>query len=274
MNQPLLLETIALLKKHSLKPSHRFAQNYLIDQTVIERQIQCAQLTKADSVLEIGAGFGTLTRAIAKTAKKVFAIEADKKLIPILKEQLAGFSNVEIIQGDALKIKFPETEKIVSNLPYDISSAITFKILDTGFKLAVLTYQKEFADRMIAKPGTKEYGRLTIGVYYSAKAEILEILPPNVFYPRPKVYSAIVRLSPKSPPFEVVDKKFYFDLVRALFQHRRKKVKNALLDSFHEIAPEARLPRQIIKNLKPEEIAEISNKIFNNIKDILSEEYA
>ncbi|MCS4540718.1 MAG: 16S ribosomal RNA methyltransferase A, partial [Euryarchaeota archaeon] len=168
--------------------------------------------------------------------------------------------------------------------PYVISSPITFKILGTEFNLAVLTYQKEFAERMVAKPGTSEYGRLSVGVYYRASVELLETIPPSAFYPEPKVYSTIVRLRPKTPPFKVIDEKFFFNVVRALFQHRRKKVNNALLDSFHEIAPATKWPKQKIKTfleetvklntrvflLKPEEMGNLSNVLYNSLKTTLT----
>jgi 16S rRNA (adenine1518-N6/adenine1519-N6)-dimethyltransferase len=179
-------------------------------------------------VLEIGAGLGTLTSALAMKAKKVFAIEKDQKLLRILKDKLSIFNNVEIISGDALRLDFPDAQKIVSNIPYSISSPLTFKILSTKFERAVLTYQHEFAERLIAKPGTKNYGRITVGVYYKAEAKILEKIPRTAFYPPPKVDSAIVMLKPKPPPFEPLNEKAFFEIVRFLFMHPNKKAKHGV----------------------------------------------
>lgn len=202
-----------------------------------------AGLSRRDVVLEVGAGIGNLTSLLAGRAGKVVAIERDGRLVKILREQLAGQTNVEIVHGDALRIELPKFNKVVANLPYGISSDITFRLLEHEFELAVLMYQREFARRLVAKPGSGDYGRLTVNVYYRANVKLLEEVPPRAFFPEPKVTSTVVQLTPRPPPFEVKDERVFSNVVRALFQHRCQKVGNALLHSFGEVFPEARLSK-------------------------------
>ncbi|MCK4996374.1 MAG: ribosomal RNA small subunit methyltransferase A, partial [Thermoplasmatales archaeon] len=173
----------------------KLGQNFLIDKRVAEQEVNYAGIENNDVVLEIGPGQGILTRLLAERAKRVIAIEIDKNLIGDLGSSLS--ENVELIHGDALKIDFetlPKFNKIVSNLPFQISSPITFKLLDYNFELAVLIYQKEFADRMIAAPDSKDYSRLSVGIYYKTKCELLETIPKTCFKPQPKVDSCAIRL--------------------------------------------------------------------------------
>jgi len=241
----------------------RLGQNFLIDKKVAEREVNYANITHNDTVLEIGPGQGILTKLLAEKAKKVVAIELDKNLINNLKHSIPN--NVELIHGDALKVDFetlPKFNKIVSNLPFQISSPITFKFLDYTFSLAVLIYQKEFADRMIATPNSKDYSRLSVGVYYKAKCELLETIPKTCFKPQPKVDSCIIKLIPrKHPPFSVIDEKNFLNLTKNLFNHRRKKIKN-IIDGIYDI-PLKDMPYldKRVENLTPEQIGELSNII-------------
>ena len=245
---------------YGIRPSKRAGQHHVVDPTVLERMVDHAHLSREDVVLEIGAGIGNLTRLLAQRAGKVISIERDRRLIKILHEQLRGFSNVQIVHGDALCIELPKFNKVVANLPYGISSDITFRLLEHKFEFAVLMYQQEFAERLVAKPGSDDYSRLTVNTYYRARVEMLDEVPPEAFVPRPKVTSAIVRLMPREPPFKVVDEKVFFNVVRALFQHRRQRVRNALYRSFEEIFPRRHLPkserRAFIDKKLPKEIAE------------------
>jgi 16S rRNA (adenine1518-N6/adenine1519-N6)-dimethyltransferase len=242
--------------------------------------VDYARLSHEDVVLEIGAGIGNLTRLLAQRAGKIISIERDRRFTNILREQLRGLSNVQIIYGDALRIELPKFNKVVANLPYGISSDITFRLLEQKFELAVLMYQQEFAERMVAKPGSDDYSRLTVNTYYRARVELLGEVPPEAFVPQPKVTSAIVRLSPREPPFEVVDEKIFFDVVRALFQHRRQRVRNALCHSFDEVFPkrhlskserrvfiDKKLPHEIaearVMDLEPEEFGAIADRLTN-----------
>lgn len=264
----LLEDTKLLLEKHGIKPDRRLGQNFIVDRGVLEREISYAGIKQSDIILEIGPGFGTLTELLVKSAGRVYAVEMDARMIEILKCKLKN--RVEIIEGDFLKVELPEFDKTISNIPYSISSPLTFRLLSHGFKVAILTYQKEFAERMVAKPGERNYSRLSVATYYRANAEILEVLPPEVFYPRPEVESAVVKLTPKRRPFKV-NEKLFFTLVKGLFSHKKKTLRRALFfslsDAFgieskdrrREIADslEEGLPERRVFTLSPEELAKI-----------------
>ncbi len=242
-------------------------QNFLIDKDVAEREVNYADISKDDVVLEIGPGKGVITKLLANHAKKVIAIELDKNFIYFLEKSMP--KNVELINGDAVKVDFerlPKFNKIVSNLPFQISSSITFKILNYDFDLAVLIYQKEFANRLIAVPGSKDYSRLSVGVYYKAKCRILENVSKTCFKPQPKVDSSIIMLRPrKNPPFSVIGEKLFFDLIKNLFNHRRKKIKN-IIGEFYKIDLDT-IPylENRVEELLPEQIGNLSNALFNKI---------
>src|SRR5437867_8888154 len=181
-----------------VRPRRRMGQHFLIDARVAARQVAHAQIRPSDVVLEIGPGLGVLTRLLAERAKRVIAIESDRRFAPYLRRRLP---QVEVIQGDALRVDWPRFDVMTSNLPYQISSPLTFRLLDHAFDRAVLMYQWEFARRMRASPGTADYSRLTVGVYRRAACEILERVPRNAFYPQPRVDSALVSLVPRPAPF-------------------------------------------------------------------------
>jgi 16S rRNA (adenine1518-N6/adenine1519-N6)-dimethyltransferase len=227
----------------------RKGQHFLIDQRVIGRIASYAELGPSDVVLEIGPGTGNLTEVLSAKAAKVYAVEVD----PALAADLEGrFSNVEVIHGDALKVDFPDHNKVVSNLPYQISSKITFKLLPRKFDLAVLMYQKEFAKKMSALPGSEEYGRLSIFVQHYAQAEIMERVPRSAFLPSPEIESAIVKLRPRPDRIEVDDQAF-LNLVTGLFSHRRKKMRKALAASGVSKEIIAGLDKSFLEK-RPEEI--------------------
>jgi len=256
----MLNQTLATLRRHGIRLNKRAGQHQVVDQTILERMINYANISHGDVVLEVGAGIGNLTRLLAERAGKVIAIERDRRLVKILRGQLRGATNVEIVHGDALRIELPKFNKVVANLPYGISSDITFRLLERELELAVLMYQLEFAKRLVAEPGSDDYSRLTVNAYYRTHVELLDEVPPEAFVPQPKVMSAIVRLRPREPPFEVVNEKVFFDVVRALFQHRRQRVRNALYHSFEGLFPWARLTkierRTMIEQKIPVELAE------------------
>ncbi|MGQ9788255.1 MAG: 16S rRNA (adenine(1518)-N(6)/adenine(1519)-N(6))-dimethyltransferase RsmA [Candidatus Hadarchaeaceae archaeon] len=244
----MLRETKRLLRRGKIWLNNRVGQNQVIDLSILKKMADYAGLTTEDVVLEIGAGIGNLTTMLAELAGVVIAVERDKKLIKILHERLKKKANVKIIQGDILNIELPPFNKIVSNLPFSISSKIMFKLLGLKFDLAVLMFQKEFAERLVAAPGTKNYGRLTVNAYYRANVEMLDEVPPSAFFPQPKVSSAIVRLNPRQPPFEVKNEQAFLKVVRALFQHRRQKVRKAIMHSFFEIFPEREISKEEIRS--------------------------
>jgi 16S rRNA (adenine1518-N6/adenine1519-N6)-dimethyltransferase len=242
-------------------------QHFLIDKQVLERIIEYGQLYRSDTVLEIGAGYGNLTAKLAKKAGKVIAIEVDPELAPSIKK----VENVEVIIGDALIEKFPHFNKVISNLPYSISSPVTFKLLQHGFELGILMYQHEFAKRLVASPGNKDYGRLSIAVQYLAQVDILEVVSRHAFSTPPEVDSAIVRVVPRPPPYKVRDVDFFMKFITAAFSQRRKKLRNAILNNaamlgIKETALE-KLPQDIIEQraetLSPEELAKLADLLIS-----------
>ncbi|HID17612.1 TPA: ribosomal RNA small subunit methyltransferase A [Candidatus Bathyarchaeota archaeon] len=214
--------------KIGLKLRKRLGQHLLVNEGVLARLVEYAEIGSNDTILEAGAGLGNLTSLIAKRAGKVIAVEKDRRMAEILKRKFAG-SNVEVIEGDILKIKLPRFNKILANIPYYISSKFIILILNWNFDLAVLTLQKEFAERLVAEPGTKEYGRLTVAVGRKMEVEILEIISRNAFFPRPKVDSTVVRLKPKLDAANV-DEMLFEEITRGLFNQRRRKLQTVLLN--------------------------------------------
>ncbi|WP_205793732.1 16S rRNA (adenine(1518)-N(6)/adenine(1519)-N(6))-dimethyltransferase RsmA [Methanosarcina sp. MSH10X1] len=271
----------SLLKKYNIKGGI-FDQHFLIDTGYLDRIVAAADLGPEDVVLEIGAGIGNLTERLARKAKKVIVIEFDPALVRVLHDRFDEVENIEIIAGDALKVDFPDFDKVVSNLPYSISSEITFKLLRHKFKLGILMYQYEFAARMVSPPNCKDYSRLTVDTYYFADASILMKVPKSVFHPAPEVDSAVIKLVPRPAPFEVRDEAFFMDFIAAAFSQRRKKLRNAILNNNHVLKiPDikevvARLPEDLMskraENLTPEELAQVANQIIDLKKSILTKE--
>ena len=243
-------------------------QHLLKDLNIARREVEYADLSNKDIVLEIGPGNGVLTRLLAKKAKKVIAVEIDERFIKLLKDRLP--KNVTLIHADILNLDFknlPWFNKIVSNLPFNISSEITFKVLEQKFDLAILMYQKEFAERMIAKPGSKKYSRLSVAVYYKSKCEILETVSREKFYPRPKVDCCIVKLVPRTKkPFKLYDEKLFENVTKILFMHRRKKI-GKVLSSFYDKNLITNIPYldRRVDSLSPGQIGEIANKLYNSL---------
>ncbi len=209
-----------------MRPIKRLSQNFIRDQNLVKHMIDYADLKSSDSVLEIGPGRGIITRAISEKCN-ITAVEKDLALVEHLK--LQEIPNLKIISGDILKTKLPRFNKIISNLPFSISAPVTFKLFEHKWDLAILIYQKEFAERFVAKPGSKKYSKLTLAVNYYCEPEILEKVSKSKFYPVPKVDAVLVRLKPKKPMFKT-DTKFW-DLVNKLFQHKKKTVRAAMISS-------------------------------------------
>ena len=268
-------ETSQLLKKHQIRLNRRKGQNYLINDHILARIIENSHLKDSDVVLEIGAGIGTLTIPLAEKSSKVVAFEQDKKIVRVLKDRLQELEiyNVEVLEGDATKMEFPYFNKVVSNLPYQISSPITFKLLNHDFDYAILMYQLEFAQRMVAQPGESNYSRLSVMMNLCTHTELLFKVPQNAFLPPPRISSAVIKLVPQKNP--QVDE-FFINTCRALFQHKKKKSGKALLQSFHEISSldldrshirdliqklDTKLIEERVFNLKGEEILTISREL-------------
>ena len=239
-------------------------QNFLIDKNIAELEVKQANIKNNDIVLEIGPGLGILTKILAEKAKIVIAIEIDENLINKLRKILPG--NVDLIHEDGLNIDFeklPKFNKIVSNLPFHISSPITFKFLDYNFELAVLLYQKEFAKRLIAIPGSKNYSRLSVNIYYKSICEIIKTIPKTCFKPQPRVDSSLVKIIPrKSPPFIVINEKFFFNLTKNLFNHRRKKIRNILKNLYSLDFKKVPYLEERVEELSPVQIGKLSDILF------------
>jgi 16S rRNA (adenine1518-N6/adenine1519-N6)-dimethyltransferase len=258
-----------VLSRIGARPSRSRGQHFLVDARVAARQLEYAALRPSDVVLEIGPGLGVLTRALVERVKHVVAIESDRRFAEYLRAEIP---EAEILHADALKVDWPRFDVMVSNLPYHISSPITFRLLGTPFDHAVLMYQREFAKRMIAAPGTPDYSRLSVGVSVRAACTILERVPRNAFHPQPRVDSALVRLEPRPPLFPIADPEAFDAVVAALFEHRRKTVENGLRLSWASFAEspeafEARLDGlpfrgRRVEELRPEDLETVTRAIL------------
>ena len=275
--------TIEVLQKYRFNFQKKFGQNFLIDTHVLDKIIDASGVTEDDFVLEIGPGIGTMTQYLCERAREVVAVEIDKNLIPILSDTLKNYSNVTVINEDIFKLdicKLAEEKnqgepiKVVANLPYYITTPIIMGLFESHVPIDSITImvQKEVAERMQEKPGSKEYGALSLAVQYYAKPEIVANVPPNCFMPRPNVGSAVIRLTRhEKPPVKVEDEKLMFRIIRASFNQRRKTLANGLNNS-----PEIHLPKEVIQEsivslgvpenirgeaLSLEQFAELSNEI-------------
>ncbi|MDI6898482.1 MAG: 16S rRNA (adenine(1518)-N(6)/adenine(1519)-N(6))-dimethyltransferase RsmA [Methanolinea sp.] len=233
--------------------SARFDQHFLVDRKAIERIAGIIRV-EGRTVLEVGPGRGSLTEALLERGARVVAVEIDPGLVEMLSERFLreiGENRLVVVHGDAVSCPLPGFDVVVSNLPYSASSKITFRLLETGFEEAVLMYQSEFADRMLAPAGTPECGRLSVMVQtYCAVGRVFDV-PPQAFSPRPKVRSTVLHIVPREPLFPIRDRDLYARVVRALFSHRRKTVRNSLKSAGSML--ESGLAEFLVKNL-PEEI--------------------
>jgi 16S rRNA (adenine1518-N6/adenine1519-N6)-dimethyltransferase len=224
-------------KKYDFRFKKGLGQNFLIDDSVLDDIIDGAEVNEEDFIIEIGPGFGTLTRALLKRAKRVCAIELDEKLFPILEEELKEYDNFELIHNDALKVDFNEligdekSVKLVANLPYYLTTPIIVNLLTGGydFKSLTIMIQKEVAQRIDSEPNCKAYGAFSILVQYYCDTEILRLVPPSAFIPQPKVESIVIRLDRlKEPKVKVKDEALFFSIVRQSFNMRRKTLWNGV----------------------------------------------
>lgn len=229
------------LAEYGLTPRKRWGQHFLIDRNILNRVIQTAELEKGDVVLEVGPGLGEMTLALARQVKKVIAVEIDSKLVEILKKKTTNLPNVEVIQGDILKINFNELldqegqrPKVVANLPYQISTPLLFRFIESRdvFSALTLMLQKEVAERMIASPGGKDYGPLSVFTQTVSNLSICFFIKPSAFFPPPKVASAVIRVVWKERPVVGLEEKEWFKkVVRGCMGYRRKRLMNALKHS-------------------------------------------
>lgn len=280
-------KTIETIKKYQFNFQKKFGQNFLIDEHVIHKIINGAQVTKDDFVLEIGPGIGTMTQYLAEAAREVAAVEIDKKLIPILGETLSEYDNVTIINEDILKVDIGALAlernagkpiKVVANLPYYITTPIIMGLFESHVPIDNITVmvQKEVADRMKVGPGSKDYGALSLAVQYYATPYLVANVPANCFIPRPNVDSAVIRLTRhESPAVEVENEALMFNMIRASFNQRRKTLQNGLKNSglfpvskeeIIEVIKEAGLPETVRgEALTLEQFARLSNLMNKKI---------
>ncbi len=229
-----------IIERYGFRFNKKLGQNFLVDQNILNKIVEGAGISDEDQVLEVGPGIGTLTAALARRAKQVIAVELDDQLIPILRETLGDYDNVEVVHGDILKLSIKDllqkhfgsgTIKVVANLPYYVTTPIVMMFLEEDLPLDSLTImvQREVAERMKASPGGKDYGALTVAVQYYAKPAIIATVPPTVFMPPPNVDSVVIRLELlEEPSVHVEDKQLFFQVVHAAFGKRRKTLLNAL----------------------------------------------
>ncbi|WP_046216571.1 16S rRNA (adenine(1518)-N(6)/adenine(1519)-N(6))-dimethyltransferase RsmA [Paenibacillus wulumuqiensis] len=233
--------TKEIISKHGFSFKKSLGQNFLIDANILNKIVEAAELTPERGALEIGPGIGALTERLAQQAKAVTAVEIDQRLIPILKDSLSGYSNVNVRHGDILKVDLQELFRedfsgvdkvsVVANLPYYVTTPILMKLLQERLPLdnIVVMIQKEVAQRMAAQPGGKEYGSLSIAVQYYCEPELVCIVPKTVFIPQPNVESAVIRLKLREQPaVQVEDEQHFFDIVQSSFVQRRKTIANNL----------------------------------------------
>jgi 16S rRNA (adenine1518-N6/adenine1519-N6)-dimethyltransferase len=262
----------------------------LVDAAALDRIVQTAALESTDTVLEIGGGIGNLSERIAPRVCKLIIIELDPQMVAVLKDRLAVFPNIEIVSGDVMDVDLSafRFNKVVANLPYSISSDVTLKLLRHPFDTAVLMYQYEFAQRLTASAGGKEYGRLSVHVQYKTDASFVFKVSKGAFEPAPKVDSAVVRLQQRPVSYSVKDESFFFDVTKVLFSQRRKKIKNTLLSGLSGSVPhlkeildclsEKSFDSAVFENqtvgdilsrraeeLPPADIAHLSNLIYEHI---------
>lgn len=284
------IRTRAILEKYGFSFKKSLGQNFLIDTNILRRIVDFAGLTESSGAIEIGPGIGALTEQLARAAKKVVAFEIDQRLLPILAETLAPYENVKVIHQDVLEADVPNVINaefaeindlmVVANLPYYVTTPIIMKILEDHLPIRgiVVMLQKEVADRISAKPGTKEYGSLSIAVQYYTEAETVMIVPKTVFVPQPNVDSAVIRLTRRErPAVSVEDEEFFFQVTRASFSQRRKTILNNLTSQLPNGKAKKEEILQALENsgiepsrrgetLSLEEFGRLSDELYKNFR--------
>ncbi len=255
LGNPRIIQQI--INEHNFSVQKKYGQNFLVDANILEGIVDAADVTKADTVLEIGPGMGSLTQYLLEAADHVIAVEVDKMLIPILKDNLKAYDNLTLIHGDVLKLDLDEIlkgqrVKVVANLPYYITTPIVMELLEKQENIESITVmvQKEVAQRMQEGPGSKSYGALSLAVQYYSKPEIVLNVSKHCFLPKPDVDSAVIRLSiyePEERPVKVGDPAFMFRLIRAAFNQRRKTLLNALANDAGTKIPKEKTTKALQK---------------------------
>jgi len=271
----------SLLAKYGIKPKKTLGQSFLINGSIAEEIVIAAHLSIDDTVLEIGGGLGTLTRRIVPRVRKIYVIEKEKTLAIALRDLLGESENLEVIEGDALDVRLPAANKVVANLPYSISSPITFRLLDElRFESAVLMYQKEFAERLLSPAGSRDYSRLTIEVTYRAHVERVRNVQAKEFYPVPKVDSTVVRMTPRTSGSFALDDTVFHWLIRGIYSYPNKQIRKALKIWFRNLRYDDETSEKLIKRcqgglsgnerlreLSLDELVTLSDSVFETIED-------
>lgn len=276
--------TAEVLNKFGISAQKRYGQNFLIDSNILEKIVKSAEITKDDTVLEIGPGIGTLTQHIANAAGKVICVEIDTKMIPVLEYTLSEFDNVTVINQDILKANIKgilaehgaQSAKVVANLPYYITTPIIMELLEKDIPIESITVmiQKEVAERMQVGPGSKDYGALSLAVAFYSNAEVKMTVSPNCFIPRPNVDSAVIRLDKlKEPRVSVNNKSEMFRIIKGAFEQRRKTLTNALSHSSAYKTDKKKIEDALIQMGKNVNIRgeELTLEEFAVLSDILSQ---
>lgn len=277
-----------LIRRYNFKIKKGLGQNFLISEAVVEKILEGADLTPEDIVVEIGPGLGTMTLGLAERTRGVLAVELDTALLPILNENLKDFPNVKIVNGDVLKLNLDEEVtkhfsfeaalkyKVVANLPYYITTPIVMHLLEhkKGIESMVFMVQREVAERMVANPGGKDYGALSVAVQYYTLPSLITHVPPSAFFPAPEVASTVVKLKVREqPPVQVENEKLFFQVVKGAFAQRRKTLLNALNNRFSHLSKEelAQIfhfcdidPSRRGETLSIEEFAKLANALDKN----------
>jgi 16S rRNA (adenine1518-N6/adenine1519-N6)-dimethyltransferase len=253
-----------LLKKHSIAPLKQLGQNFLVDENILHKIADCAEVGSGDDCLEIGPGAGTLTQLLCERARRVVAVELDKGLIRVLEETLAEYGNVVVVHGDILKVDIDQLTsgfeggfKVVANLPYYITSAVVMRLIGIkGLKTMTLLVQKEVAERMCAQPGKKDYGILSVAIRYYSEPRMMMNVPCSCFYPRPSVESTVIRLDVRKDLPDEEQANTFFRLVKIAFAQRRKTILNNLAAGYgRERAQSALHDAGLGQNLRAEQLS-------------------
>jgi 16S rRNA (adenine1518-N6/adenine1519-N6)-dimethyltransferase len=268
-----LEETKQLLRTYRITPNKLLGQNFMVEPSLYNKLCTYASLNKSDVVLDVGAGFGFLSRYLANMCKTVIAVERDIRIVEVLHDQVKDISNLIVVEGDALKTTLPEFNKVIAIPPYYMSSHLITWLLERRIECAIMIIQKEFANRLVATVGTEDYGWITVLTKQHAEIELLDEVPKEMFYPQPEVDSRIIRLwfwSKKS--FEVKDPLFFKQLVKWLFTQRNKKLSKSLLpflksnmrlskQDAEKIALDYPLRDKRARELRPEDFGDLANAI-------------
>ena len=278
-----MVSSLTQLKNYKIRPNKKLGQNFLVDDKVLEEIVALYDLKKDEVVVEIGAGLGALTTRLAPRVRKVLAIEIDKALVGLLKDEIVKDKNVEVITQDVLLFDFPEVAKlyggklkVLGNIPYSISAPLLFKLLEykNSLSMAILMFQNEVADRIVANPGTKDYGVLSVFSQISAAVSKELLIPRYSFYPQPKVDSAVVRfVFSDSFIIGIKDERIFKSVVRASFAQRRKTLKNTLKNTLNLDIPFSDVLNAVKAcGIDPERRGEtLSLKEFKDLANCLAE---